>query len=100
MNIPIALPWPPAQIPKYHAGKCERWSMAPTPKMRMTAGYFLPAIRQPAGWVIKHDGKNVWMSLTAMEIESHLPHLAAARGHTVIMGLGMGFALYNIALKP
>ncbi|MDE1941372.1 MAG: hypothetical protein KGI66_04595 [Patescibacteria group bacterium] len=40
------------------------------------------------------------MSLTAMEIESHMPHLAAARGHTVVAGLGMGFALFNVLQNP
>lgn len=100
-DIPIVgLPWPEPELPEYRAGSVGPWSIGRTPAMKMTAGYFLPAVNQPRGWVIKYEGKNVWMSLTRMEIESHMPHLAAAHGHTVVMGLGMGFALYNIAKNP
>lgn len=94
------LPWPEPEIPEYRAGGVGEWALAPTPGLRYTAGYFLPCLNQPPGWVITHGGEGVWMSLTRMEIESHMPHLAAARGRVVVMGLGMGFALYNIARKP
>jgi len=41
-----------------------------------------------------------WMSLTPMELESNMPHIAAARGTVVVAGLGMGFFVYNILRKP
>lgn len=41
-----------------------------------------------------------WMSLTPHEIESQEPGCMFARGHTVIMGLGMGWIALNAALNP
>lgn len=100
-NVMYQLPWPEPEVPSYREGRVGEWELARTPaKKRWYAGYFLPHYTHPDGWVIKHGGKNVWMSVTRMEIESHMPHLAAARGDVVVMGLGMGFALYNIARKP
>lgn len=97
---PFDLPWPEPEIPAYRAGSHGPWSISRYPAIKHVPGYFLPAAAQAAGWVIKKNGKNVWMSITRLEIESHMPHIAAARGHVVITGLGMGFALYNIAKRP
>lgn len=93
------LPWPEPELPKYKAGKFGRWSSEATPRLAHTAGYFIPHKLQPPGWMFKHND-TIWMSLTRMEIESHMPHIAAAHGHTVIAGLGMGFVLYNVLKKP
>lgn len=41
-----------------------------------------------------------WMSLTAHEIESQEPACLFAKGHTVIMGLGMGWIALNAAMNP
>ena len=41
-----------------------------------------------------------WMSMTPMEVESQEIGIRAARGHTVIMGLGMGWAAANVAVRP
>ena len=41
-----------------------------------------------------------WMSLTPHEIESQEPGCFCAHGHTVIMGLGMGWVALNAALNP
>lgn len=41
-----------------------------------------------------------WMSTTPFEIESQEIGLAAARGHTVVLGLGMGWQAANAALRP
>ena len=47
------------------------------------------------------DGGNAsWMSTTPWEIESQEIGLAAARGHTVVLGLGMGWQAANAALHP
>jgi hypothetical protein len=97
MGIPY---WPVPRIPAYQKGAYKRWACLPTPRMsRHTAGYFFLHRTQPRGWMFKKDGV-IWMSLTAMETESQTPMIAAAQGHTVIAGLGMGFVLYNIAAKP
>jgi hypothetical protein len=92
--------WPPPELPDYKPGNLGRWACLPTPSLtRPTTGYFLPHQRQAPGWMFTRSQK-IWMSLTQMEIESQAPMIAAAYGHTVIAGLGMGFALYNIAKKP
>lgn len=100
-QIPIIdLPWPDPALPTYRRTRLGEWAIASTPPLGPNYGYFRVNAGKPRGWVIQRSGKNIWMSLTAMEIESHMPHLAAAWGHTVIAGLGMGFALYNIMQRP
>ncbi|UUX48898.1 hypothetical protein NUH88_16020 [Nisaea acidiphila] len=44
--------------------------------------------------------KSSWMSLTPVEIESQKVGVLGARGHTVVLGLGMGWAAANVALRP
>lgn len=41
-----------------------------------------------------------WMSLTPHEIESQEPGCLCAHGHTVVMGMGMGWVALNAALNP
>ncbi len=41
-----------------------------------------------------------WMSIVPMEIESQEIGIAAAHGHTVVLGLGMGWCAANVALNP
>jgi hypothetical protein len=40
------------------------------------------------------------MSNALDEVDSQTPHIAAAFGHTVLMGAGMGIALFNLLSKP
>ena len=40
--------------------------------------------------------EQTWMSNARDEVDSQTPHIAAASGHTVLMGAGMGIALYNM----
>lgn len=96
----IALPWPEPQLPKYRAGQHGVWRCERTRKLDgWTTGYFrLHPVQEP-GWMIKKRN-TIWMSLAAMERESQMPHIAAASGHVVVAGLGMGFVTYNIARKP
>ena len=46
-----------------------------------------------------HAG-HTWMSLLPSELESQEIGMRAAHGHTVIMGLGMGWLAANVALCP
>jgi hypothetical protein len=41
-----------------------------------------------------------WMALSPHEVESQEPGCRHAFGHTVIMGLGMGWVAVNVALNP
>jgi len=45
-------------------------------------------------------GEKSWMSIVPMEVESQEIGIAAARGHTVVLGLGMGWCAANVALNP
>jgi hypothetical protein len=46
------------------------------------------------------EGSQSWMSLLPSEIESQAIGLQAARGYTVVLGLGMGWLAANVALRP
>ena len=45
-------------------------------------------------------GGAAWMSIVPMEIESQEIGIASAHGHTVVLGLGMGWCAANVALNP
>jgi hypothetical protein len=44
-------------------------------------------------------GTQTWMSMTPFELESQVIGIRASRGHTVIFGLGMGWAAVNAAAR-
>lgn len=46
-----------------------------------------------------NGGSTTWMSLTPFEVESQEIGIAAASGHTVVLGLGMGWQAANVALR-
>jgi hypothetical protein len=71
--------------------------------MAAARGYWGEVYRV-AGTVIltgpSREGVQSWMSMLPSEIESQEIGLAAAHGHTVVLGLGMGWLVANLALKP
>jgi len=93
----MTLPWPELKIPAYRPATLNPWSLRRCENLPQL-GYFLD--RQGAGdlYVLLQNGES-WMSTAWDEIESQAPHVAAARGHVVVMGAGMGVALYNILSK-
>lgn len=46
------------------------------------------------------EGEASWMSIVPTEVDSQEIGIAAARGHTVVLGLGMGWCAANVALNP
>jgi len=97
------LPWPDPLVPDYKRVSIGRWKCEPTPEGTRIMGYFRPHNYAPSGWMFTQKVDNnwlKWMSLTPMELESHMPHIAAARGTVVVAGLGMGFYVYNIIRNP
>jgi hypothetical protein len=44
-------------------------------------------------------GTQTWMSMTAVELESQIEGVAAASGAVVVLGMGMGWAVVNTALR-
>lgn len=64
----------------------------------MSQGYWSPAQMVQSLPVLSRRGE-VWMSLTPMEIESAAIGIALAKGHVLIMGLGMGWAAAATAIR-
>jgi hypothetical protein len=96
----MKLPWPELKLPAYKTGKHGPWTLSDT--TGAMPGYFTPYVKERTVPALRRKEYNkdiVWMSLTQMEQESHMPHIMAAHGHTVVMGLGMGMYLYNIIQK-
>jgi len=90
--------------PSYELGEAGDWRLAYCP-FHLEHGYFtalwavsgMPLLMRRTTDV---EGWEVWMSLTPHEIESQELACEHARGHTVVMGLGMGWVASNIALNP
>lgn len=90
--------------PVYRPMRGDRWRLDVTP-MCMAPGYWSGPrlVTDMAALVrIEDEGKSIrtWMSMTPMEIESQELGCRAAFGHTVVMGMGMGWATANSALRP
>lgn len=89
--------------PVYQPFKGQRWEVRLTP-MILCRGYWSPArmINNMAA-LLRLDsdgGGRTWMSMTPMEIESQEIGCRHAVGHVVVMGMGMGWAVANAALRP
>lgn len=92
-------------LPAYRAGLNGRWKL-------MHGGFSLDRGYYSGVWGVyglpvllrdKHgDGQawETWMSLSPHEIESQELGPRYAYGHSVVMGLGMGWVAANIALNP
>lgn len=92
----------PLWLPRLREGTWGDWSLRVTP-MHAARGYW-GGIYRTAGTVLlmgpfEEDGA-AWMSIVPMEIESQEIGIAAAHGHTVVLGLGMGWCAANVALNP
>ena len=46
------------------------------------------------------EGNDVWMSLNPNEIETMKPFIKTAKGNVLVLGLGMGYVPFMMALKP
>jgi ribosomal protein S18 acetylase RimI-like enzyme len=91
-------PWPGLIVPVYRPAALGNWSLK---KVKQIAqfGYF-------QDWQGRGDidalfyGEQTWMTNARDEVDSQAPHVAAAFGHTLVMGAGMGIALFNLLSKP
>ncbi len=93
----------PMFIPRYQPFSGARWSLRHA-DMVLCPGYWTPP-QLVNGMAlltrIDDSGKpHTWMSMSPMEIESQEIGCQHARGHVVVMGLGMGWAAANAALHP
>jgi len=92
-------------MPEYPEGTIGRWRVK-RGSFGLDRGYYsglwgvtgMPALLRDS------DGAGerweTWMSLSPHEIESQELGCRHARGHTVVMGLGMGWVAVNMALNP
>ena len=91
-------PWPGLCVPPYRPATLGNWSLK---KVKQVAqfGYFQDWQGQGDIDALFYD-EQTWMSSARDEVDSQTPHVAAAFGHVVVMGAGMGIALYNFLTKP
>ena len=92
----------PLWLPHYRAGIWGEWSLR-VAFLAAGRGYWGQTYATLGSAVLSgpvRDGDATWMSIVPMEVESQEIGIAAASGHTVVLGLGMGWAAANIALSP
>ncbi|MHA7820850.1 MAG: hypothetical protein ACX930_14480 [Erythrobacter sp.] len=82
-------------FPPAVAGEWEIGTLTDT----VSRGYWTGLHRMPRATILKRNDE-VWMSVTPMEIESQIIGIEAARGHTVIFGLGLGWCAAKVAMRP
>ena len=58
-------------------------------------GYF----NQRFSYLALTEGNNIWMSLNPNEIETMKPYISKAKGHVLVLGLGMGYVPFMLSLK-
>jgi hypothetical protein len=92
-------------IPRYRAGEIGNWKIVNSANV-LAPGYFkgLQMVGNLSALLRKRrngqEGWETWMSISPSELESQELGCRYAFGHTVIMGLGMGWIAINAALKP
>ena len=58
-------------------------------------GYF----KKPFSYLALCEGNNIWMSLNPNEIETMKPFINKGHGNVLVLGLGMGYVPFMMALK-
>jgi hypothetical protein len=89
-------------LPQYRGGNWGEWSMSVV-LLPAGRGYWGATYATLGSAVLRGPVRGdsaTWMSIVPMEVESQEIGIAAARGHTVVLGLGMGWAAANVALNP
>lgn len=89
-------------LPRYRGGQWGPWTMQiiQVAGVRGYWGEVYPIAGVPVLTGPTTDGQATWMSIVPVELESQEIGIAAAHGHTVVMGMGMGWCAANVALNP
>lgn len=88
----------PLFLPAYEPRRSGDWELR-NQVMGMFPGYWSgPVFAQDVPILLR--GRDSWMSLTPLEIESQEIGIRLARGHVLIFGLGMGWAAAATAANP
>ena len=89
-------------LPRLREGQWGRWSLRVI-MMLAARGYWGRSYRINGTAILMGPhakDQAAWMSLVPMEVESQEIGIAAAHGHTAVLGLGMGWCAANVALNP
>jgi hypothetical protein len=89
-------------LPHYREGQYGGWAVSTLP-VTAARGYWGGLYRTKGMAMLSGpfaDTGAAWMSMVPMEIQSQEIGIKAARGHTVVLGLGMGWCAANVALNP
>lgn len=92
----------PLWFPRYRPGVWGPWSVRVIAMMG-ARGYWGQTYAMTGTVILTgpvEDDKASWMSIVPMEIESQEIGIATAHGHTVVLGMGMGWCAANVALHP
>lgn len=94
----VGVPYPPMPAPPYRETKSGSWQFRQA-LLPAAPGYFSgPRSLDWMTSLLVKDGIT-WMSLVPMEVESQMPHLAAAHGTVVVCGLGLGLMAYAVSAR-
>lgn len=101
LGVPVfQTPW---HMPQYELGEQGAWRLL-RGGMGLDRGYYSGSCVYAGSTALLRQnaqgGWDTWMSLSPFEIESQELACRHAHGHTVVMGLGMGWVTANIALNP
>ncbi|WP_243419315.1 hypothetical protein [Comamonas sp. JNW] len=101
LGVPVfQTPW---HMPQYELGEQCAWRLL-RGGMGLDRGYYSGSCVYAGSTALLRQnaqgGWDTWMSLSPFEIESQELACRHAHGHTVVMGLGMGWVTANIALNP
>ncbi len=90
-------------MPRYRPMARGDWTLRIV-DFQLSPGYWSGLCALPAMPILSRrdaEGRDLpWMSMSPLEIESQEIGVRASRGHTVIHGLGMGWAAAACALRP
>ncbi|CUS43580.1 MAG: hypothetical protein V4610_16900 [Pseudomonadota bacterium] len=89
-------------IPRYRAGTWGPWSLSVI-LMTGARGYWGKTYGMAGTTILTgpSEGSDAsWMSIVPAEVESQEIGIAAAYGHTAVLGMGMGWCAANVALNP
>jgi hypothetical protein len=92
----------PLWLPCLSEGRCGAWSIRVVPATA-ARGYWGRLYRTSGALTLMGPFETdaaAWMSIVPMEIESQEIGIKAAHGHSVVLGLGMGWCAANVALNP
>ncbi|MGB0694979.1 MAG: hypothetical protein ACPGOY_04970 [Rhodospirillaceae bacterium] len=94
---------PDLYYPKYRNGVSGAWTVKVI-NMFTARGYYGDMFPMNGAIILSgptdNQGKQSWMSMLPVELESQEIGLRAACGHTVVFGMGMGWLAANVAMRP